>query len=132
MDKQRKNLLVFGYGLAVILTFIGTRLGIKHGWSFLPCVLIAAAVCFAYLSRFGLDLLKPIYSGWMKVAHLIGEIITTIILSLLFFTMFGLVGIILRIIRKDLLDRKIETSRDSYWINREPEDFDKKNYLRQF
>jgi len=132
MDKQRKNLLVFGYGLALILSFIGIRLGIKNGWEFLSWILIAASIIFVCLTVFRLDVLKPIYTGWMKVAHLIGEIITTIILSLLFFVVFGLAGIILRIIRKDLLDRKIETSRNSYWINREPEDFDKKNYLRQF
>lgn len=130
--KERKNLLVFGYGLAVILSFVGIRLGFKFAWSFWPYFLMGLAIFFVCLTKYRLDLLKLFYTQWMKVAHLIGDLITGVILSLLFFIVFGSVGIVLRIIKKDLLDRSIEPDRKSYWINRNPEKFDKKNYLRQF
>jgi len=76
--------------------------------------------------------LKPVYKKWMIGAHFIGNVISTIVLSVFFYFVFGIVGIVLRIIRKDLLDQKIDYNRDSYWIEREQKLFNKKSYHNQF
>ena len=132
MKNERKNLLVFGYGLSVILAFFSIRLGLEHGWSLWSYLLIAASIAFAGVTRRNLDILKPFYHKWMKVAHCIGTVVTGVILSVVFYLIFGVAGIVLRILRKDLLDRKIDRTRDSYWIKREEVVFDQKHYLRQF
>lgn len=132
MNKEKKNLLVFGYGLALILTFIGARLGIKHGFNVIHYALLFTAFILLVVTIIDYRRLKAFYEKWMKVAHFIGNVISTILLTLMFYVFFGIIGIVLRIIRKDLLDQKIELQKDSYWIKLPPKPFERKEYQRQF
>lgn len=66
------------------------------------------------------------------MAHFIGSVITGIILSLLFYLVFGVAGIVLRLLRKDLLDQRIDRDNHSYWKSKEQTAFDKNDYARQF
>ncbi len=132
MDKEQKNLKVFGYGLAVILGFIAWRLTVKgHGGTW-PLILSTTGIFLALMTAIDYTYLRPFYAQWMRVAHLIGTVIMTVVLSLVFFLVFGLVGIFLRLLRKDLLSQKLEPDRESYWIKREKEEFFRDRYTKQF
>jgi len=131
MTKEKKNLLVFGYGLAVIITVFVLRHGMKGEFTVFSWMWLALAAGLAVITAIDHRLIKPFYTKWMVVAHFIGTIVTTVILSVLFFVLFGITGIVLRILRKDLLDRKLEPGRNSYWIKREGK-FEKESYLKQF
>jgi hypothetical protein len=50
----------------------------------------------------------------------------------MFYLIFGIAGIVLRLLGKDLLDQKIDPKAVSYWIDKDQVDFDKNNYTRQF
>ena len=132
MERERKNLLVFGYGFALIFTFFGVRIGLKADWPALSWIFLGLAVVFASVTAVNFSLLKPVYAAWMKIAHAIGFVMTTLILGALFYLMFGVIGIILRILRKDILDKAIDKTKASYWIQRKPVVFDKNSYQRQF
>jgi len=84
------------------------------------------------MTIFRRDLLRAFYNRWMKAARFIGKIITGLVLSLLFYLVFGFAGILLRLLRKDLLDRKIDRNINSYWIEKDQVSFDKSCYTRQF
>lgn len=60
--------------------------------------------------------LAPVYHGWMKVGHVLGWINTRIILGLMFFTVFFLVGLIMKILGNDPMSRKIDKSATSYRV----------------
>lgn len=60
--------------------------------------------------------LRPVYAGWMKVGHVLGWINTRIILGLMFFTVFFVVGLILKVLGKDPMSRKIDNSVESYRV----------------
>jgi len=128
---EKKNILVFGYGLAIICAFFSFR-----SWSHqnqLGLILCGlASVCFALVTAVKWECLKSFYTQWMKVAHFIGNIISTIVLCVIFYLVFGLVGIVLRLLRKDFLECKIEKDRESYWIKREEAAFDKMRYTKAF
>lgn len=130
--KEKKDLLVFGYGLPLILTVLVTLHVRKHGVSIYPVLFMAFAVLVLVLTILDLKKVKLIYDKWMVVAHFIGNIVTTIILSFLFYAMFGIIGIILRVIKKDYLDRSLDSQQGSYWKKREVKEFQQKNYQRQF
>src|SRR3989338_11167236 len=100
MDKEKKNLLVFGYGLAVIIAFFVWRHGAKLGFDLFSWIWLGVAAFLACLTAIDHQRLRPFYAKWMIGAHFIGMIITTVILSLLFYIVFGIAGIVLRIIRK--------------------------------
>ena len=132
MDKEKKQLVFFGYGLCAILSFIGIRLWLRHGWILGDSVLIIAIASLLIITRCKVELLKTLYVNWMKVAHVIGSVVTAIILSCIFYLIFGFVGIFLRIIRRDLLNRQLEHTSQSYWIKRNPSLFEKNRYKQQF
>ena len=79
MDKSQKDLLVFGYGLGVIAAFFAIAGTLKHGFGPAQAVLSACAVVFSVVTACRWEALRPGYAGWMKVAHLIGGVVTTVI-----------------------------------------------------
>ncbi len=131
--KEIKNLRVFGYGLGVIITFFIVRHGMKHGSiGVLSYLWLSVAAILAYVTAANLPAIKPFYLRWMKVAHFIGAVISGIVLSALYYFVFGFVGIVTRIFRVDLLDEKWDKNKTSYWIKRENKPFDQKAYQYQF
>jgi hypothetical protein len=68
----------------------------------------------------------------MFFSKALGWVNTRILLSLIYFVIFTLFRIISIIFGKDLLDRKIEKGRESYWQKKEIKPFKKELYKRQF
>jgi len=129
---EKKNLLVFGYGLTIIFAFIATRLWMKYAFGLNVFLFFVLAFFFLILTSTRLDLLKSVYRVWMKVAFFIGEIVSTLILVIIFYFLFTPIGLILRLLRKDFLDRKFELDRVSYWQDRKPETRGHERYHQQF
>ena len=67
-----------------------------------------------------------------KIAHALGWFNTRLILTVMFYLLFTPIGLVLRLLGKDLLNRKIEPNAETYWIDREEEAFDRKRYEKQF
>lgn len=132
MDQEKKQLKVFGYGLAIILGLVAFHLWRHHGWQAAHIVIFPYIVVLIVVTGLRYSLLRPLYKQWMRIAQLIGGMITGVILSILFYLVFGVVGIVLRLLRKDLLDQRIDRAIDSYWVNKDQVTFDKNNYMRQF
>lgn len=59
------------------------------------------------------------YKPWMKLAEGLGFINTRIILFVVFYLLFFPMGIIMRLLGKDPMQRKIDTALASYRITRE-------------
>jgi len=75
-------------------------------------------------------LLKPIYIAWMHFAFILGWINTRVILIILFYLIFSPIGLLMRLFKIDLLERKNKL--DSYWKKKEEVGFDPLNYERRF
>lgn len=132
MDPQKKKLLVFGYGFSLIFSAIALRGGWKHGWGLAPKIFILLGGAFLLLTLFKQDWLLEVYNRWMRVARFVGEIMTTLILAVLYYTVFSFVGIVRRVLRKDWLDIQIDSKAASYWTKRELRPFNKADYTKQF
>jgi len=57
---------------------------------------------------------KRLYAGWMKFAYLLGTVNRYILMTVFYWVIIDLVNIVLRIMRIDLLDRRVRP-RPSYW-----------------
>lgn len=133
MDKkEQKNLRVFGYGLSLIIAFIVVRLGFQHGFSLGKVMVLILAGLLVLMTLLQLPAIKPFYQIWMKAARFIGEVVNFVFLSMMFYLFFGTAGIILRILRKDLLDEKIDKSAVTYWKTVRSGPFDRESYRKQF
>lgn len=59
---------------------------------------------------------ETLYAAWMGLGAVLNWINTKVLLVLIFFLLFTPCGIVLRILKVDLLDRRIEKNKNSYWI----------------
>lgn len=57
--------------------------------------------------------LKTFYAAWMRFSHILGRIMSTILLTILWVIVFGLYAIVLKIMK--LFSKK--PSSDTYWID---------------
>lgn len=60
--------------------------------------------------------LKPVYTVWMKIGHVLGWINTRIILGLVFFLFFFPLGFLMRLFGWDAMARKLDDSAGSYRV----------------
>lgn len=127
----KKDLLVFGYGLAVIISFIAFKswraqnIPIASG-------LVVLAVIFLAVTILKCERLKGFYLRWMTVARFIGRPINIIIFIVIYYAVFGIIGIILRVLGKDLLNVRWGSPSRSYWKKREEQGENIQRYRQQF
>jgi len=76
--------------------------------------------------------LRPIYVVWMLLARLLAFVNTHILLALVFYTLFLLIGVVMRFLRYDPLDRRLDSKRQSYWNRRADTLLARDHYERQF
>lgn len=58
--------------------------------------------------------LRPLYMAWLSLAILLGYFVSRLLLILVFHLMVTPIGLVFRLMGKDLLDRRLK-DRDSYW-----------------
>jgi uncharacterized membrane protein len=125
-----KDLRKFGITMAVILGILTGITLYTGSWAF-PYLLVLA-VGFLLVGIIKPTFLKKIYLGWMTIAITIGFFVTRIILSLLFYVVFTIVGIIARLVNKDMLDQEYEANAGTYWKKHEKPQDPRKHLERQF
>jgi len=130
LNLDKKGLKKFGITMGVAFLVIGGLIYFKR--HHLPLSISFISFAFFGLALFIPLILKPIYIIWMRLAFVLSWINTRLILCIIFYLLFTLTGLAMRLFGKDLLDRKIEKARDSYWKKREDGEFSRLTYERQF
>ena len=72
---------------------------------------------FFVLGLINSRLLTPLNKLWFKFGILLGNIISPIIMGIVFFLVVTPTGLIMRLFRKDIL--KLKNNKDSYWIDKD-------------
>jgi hypothetical protein len=130
-EGEKKDLRNFGWVMAIGLGLIG-------GWAWYKGNVPAAQWLSGIAGLFlvcGLLLpvvLKPLFVVWMYLARVLGWVNTHLLLGLVFYTMFTLIGLGMRLFRHDPLDRNLEPEKESYWSRRETPLLPGDHYERQF
>lgn len=65
-------------------------------------------------------LLAPLNRAWMKFGLLLNNVVSPLVLGLLFYLVFLPVGALIRVMGKELLRLRFQPSAKSYWIERQP------------
>jgi hypothetical protein len=128
MNREKRDIrMVFS-----IFSLLFILLAWKYYPSVLSYLLIGLSLCLISLVVFFPLTLRPLFKGWLKIAHLIGRFNTQVLLSLMFVTVFIPVGIIMRMVGKDPMKRRTNDE-GSYWESYSLEGLkDKSRYKRQF
>ena len=102
----------------------------KHRYTIVLAAIISA---FFFIMAFLAPLaLKPVYIAWMRFAYVLGWVNTRLILAIMFYLIFTPIGLALKLLRKDLLERKKGEGGLSYWKEKEARVFNPADYERQF
>jgi len=90
-----------------------------------PIKLWALISCSALLliSLFRNGLLSPFTLAWMRLGLVLNSIMSPIILFVLFYLIFLPVGLMLKILKKDILLLKQDPTVKTYWITSAPLDY---------
>ena len=77
------------------------------------------AAAFFFLALIRPNLLSSVYVRWMKFADVIGRFNAKVILSLMYAVIFTPLRALLFVLGKDPLQRKFNSSLESYWSDHE-------------
>ena len=78
---------------------------------------IMISFIFLFLGLLNSTILTPLNKLWFKFGIFLGRIVSTLVMGIIFFFIVTPIGIIMRIIGKDLLNLKFNNNK-SYWIDK--------------
>jgi hypothetical protein len=130
---EKKDIRLFARIVPAVLVIWGTVFGFAHQWSGnSEWILYGIAVALFFWGMFSPYTLRPVYTGWMYFSRVVAFLLTTVVLGLVFYVGVTGVGLLMRLLGKNPLDRKIDRSAPSYWIRHGPYKFNPQHYERQF
>jgi hypothetical protein len=75
---------------------------------------------------------RAIKRWWLLFAHMLGKVNTVLLLSLVYLIVIGFMSLIIRLLRKDLLQKKMDFNQASYWQARKTNEQTLDRYKFQF
>ncbi|MCK5256131.1 MAG: hypothetical protein KAQ81_08925 [Deltaproteobacteria bacterium] len=93
---------------------------------------------FGTLSALGLGFilfphqLRPVFIAWLKIAHFLGRVVTTLILTLAYYLVITPAALIKRIFGGTPLPIKPDKNVSSYWVTRKEAVQSKEQFLKRF
>ena len=76
------------------------------------------SLVFLILGLMNSKLLTPLNKLWFKFGMILGAIISPVVMGIVFFLVVTPIGVILRIMGKDLLKKSYDKKKKTYWIKR--------------
>lgn len=132
-----------GFGLLSTLAFaaIGAWVWFRHslfGFSMSPesattaatVLWVVAGVCLA-AAAVASRALWPLYVVLTAISLPIGFVVSHLVLAIVFFGVFAPLGLVMRLLGRDPLQRRFDAAADTYWVRREPPP-EIRRYFRQW
>jgi len=130
-----KQLRVVAGALLVLVTVVTTIRYLLRGFpegTPICLILMAIAAVVFLVALVSPRPLKPAFRCWMAFARAVGWFNARMLLSVLFYLVFTPIGLIMRLIRRDVLHRDFNSSKSSFWIPKEEPKEGLERYTRQF
>jgi hypothetical protein len=114
--------------VALALVSVGlVRRGVDVSLAVVPG---AVGALLAFFSLVAPGVVRPLASAWEALGHLLGRITTPILLVLVFAFVVVPLGLLLRLLGKDVFRRARDPKATTYWLERtrrtfEPSDFER-------
>ena len=114
MNKKESNR---GFGILFFIVFVIISIWPLFKGGDLRLWSLIIAFIFLVLGLLNSKFLTPAKRIWIRFGELLGKIISPIVLSIIFFLLITPIGILMKILRKDLLNLRF-TKDKTYWIKR--------------
>ena len=96
--------LLFGLALPWLLSF---------GYPTWPWIVAGILVAWGLLAP---SSLRPVYRGWMRFGLIMNRVVTPLILGIMFFLIITPVALVMKLIRRDPMQRTLDASKSSYRV----------------
>jgi hypothetical protein len=106
--------IVFGVVFLLVALYPLLDAGAVRLWALVP------AAVFLALALFRPALLAPLNVLWTRLGLVLHHIVNPLVLGLMYFAVLTPTALILRLFGKDLVGRKLDRQKDSYWVERRP------------
>jgi hypothetical protein len=130
-DPNPKELIFFGAFFPVFFGVLGAVVYFLFENFLLAQVLWAGAGCVTLLFWMVPPLKKPLYLGWIYLAFPIGWSVSLLLMAVVYYGMFMPVGLFMRLLGRDALQRKLDPDAKSYWVPH-VQQTDTSRYFQQF
>ena len=111
ISSNRSFGLVFFILFLIIATYPLLDDGKLRLWS------LSVSLIFLVLGLFNSKLLLPLNKIWFKFGLILGKIVSPVIMGIIFFCVVTPIGILMKILKKDLINLKFNHNK-SYWIKK--------------
>ena len=105
----------FGIVFFVVFLIIATYPLIKDGELRLWSLIIS--IVFLFLGLVNSKVLDPLNKLWFKFGIFLGKIISPLVMGIIFFLVVTPIGLLMRLLNKDLLNLRFNNN-GSYWIEK--------------
>ena len=124
MSEQKRHITVktgseksFGIVFAIVFLLIGIYPLIDGSeirfWS------LIIALIFFMLAYVAPQYLSVPNKLWFKLGFLLGAVVSPIVMALVYYSTVVPIGMFMKLLGKDLLNKKIDSSAKTYWIERD-------------
>lgn len=132
LDTSNKAIRKFCVVIAVALGVIGSFIYLKTQSLTTVQWLWGIGLLFLILGFIWPSVLRPVYRLWMLLAYFIGGIVSRVILTVLFYFVITPTGLLLRLLRKDILNQKFDRNLESYWVKKDYAGITRKQYRKMY
>ena len=106
------------FGLVFFVVFLILGLWPVKSGGEINILFILISFIFLFLAITKSKFLTPLNKLWFKFGIKLGAIIAPIVMGVVFFLVVTPIGIMMKIIGKDLINKKINKNIKTYWLNR--------------
>ena len=129
-----RQLRQFGLVALIALPLFGWLLAVQFFAGREATVILTAAavgvLCCA-VAQLRPAWIKPLFIGLNLIAWPFGMVLAEVVLMVTFFVVFAPIGLVMRVIRRDALQRRLDRSAKSYW-QAKPASRGPESYFQQF
>lgn len=130
-DPSAKDLRVFGLLLPLFFAVFGWAIGHRSGSQAAASAVWAAGAGVVLVYFVQPPVRRPVFVGWSYLTYPIAWVVSHVILGAVYFVVVTPIGLLVRRLREDPMERQWDPATPSYWVRREPER-DVPRYFRQF
>jgi len=127
----KKQLREFGLVVGIAFAVLATAQLLFHG-KIDPRILYSISGFLILSGLLAPQILRPLNFLWMKLSLVLGWIMNRILLGVIFYVIFTIVAIIMRLMGRDALRRRKAPDATSFWILRPDTPTAAERYERQF
>ena len=128
---DKRSLEDFGKTLTIVLFLLSSFWSYRGSEEFAG-QLLYGAFFFSFVSLFVPRSIKYLYIYWIKAANIISNIMTKVILFLVYFAFVTPYSLLVKLFKGDLLDKKLDPTAETYWKTRPKTPINLDQYERQF